>query len=76
MEAGLPKDDVGIGAREAEIGKNLGLNTEKREAEEEEPLTGEEAQVAAKERNEKEREEARKRREEFGKFDFLCFDST
>ncbi|GAA5825426.1 hypothetical protein JCM5353_003626 [Sporobolomyces roseus] len=67
MEAGLPKNDVGIGAREAEIGKNLGLNTEKSEVKEEEPLTGEEAQVAAKERNEKEREEARKRREEFAR---------
>ena len=70
MEAGLPNPDVGIGKKEHEIGKNLGLDKGTTEVKEETPLTGEEAKVAAKERNEKEREEARKRREEFGKFYF------
>jgi hypothetical protein len=65
FEEGLPKKDTGIGAKEAEIGKNLGIkdSKDKGETKREEPATTEDL---AKQRRDEDREAARKRREDFG----------
>ena len=74
MMAGLPSNDTGIGPKEAEIGKNLGVKPDSptaaattKETSSSEPVAAAESseEVAQRRRNE-EREAARKRREEFG----------
>ncbi|GAA5887462.1 hypothetical protein JCM16303_003420 [Sporobolomyces ruberrimus] len=66
FEEGLPKKDTGIGAKEAEIGKNLGIkdSKDKGETKREEPATTEDL---AKQRRDEDREAARKRREDFAR---------
>ncbi|GAA5911194.1 uncharacterized protein JCM6883_001934 [Sporobolomyces salmoneus] len=75
FEEGLPKNDTGIGAKEAEIGKHLGLK-DQAPAPQEAETTSPTEEVAketpsdedlAKQRREEEREAARKRREEFAR---------
>ncbi|GAA5943693.1 uncharacterized protein JCM15063_005807 [Sporobolomyces koalae] len=72
MEAGLPDKEVGIGAKEAEIGKHLGVKDHPATAAtttemESGPVEGKEAEQIANQRREKDREAARKRREEFAR---------
>ncbi|GAA6061291.1 hypothetical protein JCM10212_004697 [Sporobolomyces blumeae] len=83
FEAGMPKPDVGIGAREAQIGKHLGGIDDQAPppgsglgASEHERFGGEresvqvkpeDADEVARQRREEEREAARKRREEFAR---------
>ncbi|GAA6021070.1 hypothetical protein JCM11491_004404 [Sporobolomyces phaffii] len=71
FEAGLPKDDTGIGAREADVGKHLGLADEPSAATDP-PLTTTTTTTktpddVAESRRELDREAARKRREEFAR---------
>jgi len=82
-QEGLPKDDVGIGKKEVEIGKNLGINSNSNSPDDTPatataPATEKSVETtttttttteedSVKESREQEREAARKRREEFGK---------
>ncbi|GAA5969498.1 hypothetical protein JCM3765_000875 [Sporobolomyces pararoseus] len=63
---GLPKDDVGIGRKEMEIGKNLGIHSTRVKEEENEVGSSSPEEIALK-RREQDREQARKRREEFAR---------
>lgn len=67
-EDGLPRDDVGIGKKEMEIGTNLGINnTSTSEEKQQEDHSSKDPEELAKERREFDREQARKRREEFAR---------
>ncbi|GAA5988631.1 hypothetical protein JCM5350_005774 [Sporobolomyces pararoseus] len=74
-EDGLPRDDVGIGKKEMEIGTNLGINntstSEEKQQEDHSSSSSsskdKSSEELAKERREFDREQARKRREEFAR---------
>ncbi|GAA5829667.1 hypothetical protein JCM3766R1_001257 [Sporobolomyces carnicolor] len=74
MMAGLPSNDTGIGPKEAEIGKNLGVKPDSpttaattKETSSEPVAAAESSEEVAQRRRNEEREAARKRREEFAR---------